>query len=142
MPLAFQGGRASHAAAGGGNGRTRDCGKHAVHELALAESVLSIAEEAARRNDAARVTAIRVEIGALANVVPEALRFCFEAVRRDTIAAGASLDIVTIPGEAWCMACSTRVPLRERGDACRHCGGYQLAPVQGEAMRVREIAIA
>jgi hydrogenase nickel incorporation protein HypA/HybF len=113
-----------------------------MHELAIAEGVLEIVEAAAQRNDATRVGAIRLEIGALSCVDPAALRFCFDAVTRGSIAEGAQLAIDTTAGMAWCMPCSEAVPLAALGDACPRCGGYQLQVTQGDAMRVKDIEVA
>ncbi len=113
-----------------------------MHEMALAESMLQIVEETARSNGASRVASIRLELGALSHVDRDALRFCFDAVTRDGPAAGARLDIVTTPGEAWCMPCGARVPLAALGDPCPRCGGYQLQVVDGEQMQLKEIEIA
>lgn len=113
-----------------------------MHELSVAESMLEIVEAAARRHDARRVSAIRLEIGALSCVDAAALRFCFDAVTRGTIADGAQLQIDTAAGEAWCMPCSEAVPLLALGSACPRCGGYQLEVTQGDAMRVRDIEVA
>lgn len=113
-----------------------------MHEMALAEGMLDIVEQAARDNGAGRVTMVRLEIGALSHVEPEALRFCFDVVTRKTLAEGACLDIQTTPGEAWCMPCGTAVPLSGFGEACPLCGSYQLSVSKGDAMRVREIEVA
>lgn len=113
-----------------------------MHEMAIAESVLEIVVAAARRNAAARVEAVQLELGALSSVEAGALVFCFDAVTRGSLAEGAALEIVTLPGEAWCMACADRVALRRRGDPCPRCGGFELRVVRGEEMRVKEIAIA
>ena len=113
-----------------------------MHELSIAESVLEIVETTARRHDARHVSAIRLEIGMLSCVDAAALRFCFDAVTRGTIADGAQLQIDTAAGEAWCMACSEAVPLAALGSACPRCGGYQLEVTRGDAMRVKNIEVA
>ena len=113
-----------------------------MHELALAESMLAIAERAARGNGAERILAVRLEIGALSQVEPEALHFCFDAVTRGSLAEYARLEIVTIPGEAWCMPCAAAVPLSALGRPCPTCGSYQLSVTRGDAMRVKEIEVA
>ena len=69
------------------------------------QSMLDIVEQTARVNGAGTVTLVRIEIGALSHVEPEALRFCFDVVTRESLADGARLDIRTTPGEAWCMPC-------------------------------------
>ncbi len=113
-----------------------------MHEMALAEGMIAIVEETARKNDAARVAIVRLELGALSHVEREALLFCFDAVTRGGVAAGARLDIAVTPGAAWCLPCGERVPLARRGDACPRCGGYQLEVVAGDEMRVTEIEVA
>ncbi len=113
-----------------------------MHEMALAESMLEIVERTARANGATRVKGVWLEIGALSHVAPDALRFCFDAVTRGSLAEGAALEIVATPGAAWCMPCGETVPLARVGDPCPRCGSYQLTVSQGDAMRVREIEIA
>ena len=113
-----------------------------MHEMALAQSMLEIVEQAARENRAPRVTVVRVEVGALSHVEPDALRFCFDVVTRGSLADGARFDIRVIPGAAWCMPCATTVPLARLGEPCPRCGSYQLAVSAGDAMRVSEIEIA
>ncbi|HTP98451.1 MAG TPA: hydrogenase maturation nickel metallochaperone HypA [Casimicrobiaceae bacterium] len=112
-----------------------------MHELALAEGVREIVEDTARRHGAQRVSVVRLELGALSHVEPEALRFCFDAVMRGGLAEGASLAIARTPGQAWCMPCARAVALARVGDACPCCGSYQLAVTQGDAMRVVDIEI-
>ena len=113
-----------------------------MHEMALAASVLEIVEGTAQRNGGARVSAVWLEIGALSQVEPEALRFCFDVVTRGSLADRARLEIVTTPGAAWCMPCGETVALAALGGPCPHCGSYQLAVSQGEAMRVKQIELA
>ena len=113
-----------------------------MHEMAIAESVLEIVEAAARGNAAARVSTVWLELGALSHVEARALAFCFDAVTRGSLAEGAALEIVTLPGEAWCMPCGVRVALAKLGEPCPRCGSFQLQVLSGEEMRVKEIAIA
>lgn len=110
-----------------------------MHEMALAEEVLQIVQDAARREGVKRVLALWLEIGQLSSVEPDAMRFCFEAVARDSVAAGARLEIIVIAGAARCLACSARVALAELGAACPHCGGYRLRVTEGAEMRVKEL---
>ena len=113
-----------------------------MHEMSLAEGMLQIVEETARKNGAAKVTCVWLELGALSHVEAEALRFCFDAVARGGVAEGARLEIVTTSGRAWCMPCGDTVELARLGDACPRCGGYQLQVTQGEEMRLKDIEIA
>lgn len=113
-----------------------------MHEMALAQGMLEIVEATARREGAARVTDVRLAIGALSHVAPDALRFCFDVVTRGSLAEGARLSIDDVPGEAWCLPCGATVPLAQLGDPCPRCGSFQLAVTSGDEMRVKDIAIA
>jgi hydrogenase nickel incorporation protein HypA/HybF len=110
--------------------------------MALAEGVLQLIEDAAREQDFVRVSAVWLEIGQLSGVEVEAMKFCFDAVTRDSIAAGATLEIIAVPGTGWCMACARTVPMAEVFGACPQCGGYQMQVTGGTEMRVKELEVA
>jgi hydrogenase nickel incorporation protein HypA/HybF len=112
-----------------------------MHEMSLAESVREIVDETARANGARRVAAVRLEIGKLAQVEIEAMRFAFEVVKRGSLADTARLDIVETDGTAWCMRCCEAVVIAQRGEACPKCDSYQLQVTGGDRMRVMDIEI-
>ena len=112
-----------------------------MHELALSKSVLRIVEEEAAVHHFTRVKSIRLEIGALSCVEPEALNFSFDAVKRGTVADGAALEILVQPGEAWCWDCTQLATIARRGEPCPRCGGYRLDVRGGDAMRVKELEV-
>jgi len=112
-----------------------------MHEMSLAEGVLVVVQDAARAHHPCTVRTVRLEIGALAAVECEALRFAFEVVKRGSVAEGAQLDIVEVPGSAWCMQCSRSVAVSERGEPCPECGSWQLQVTGGDQMRVRELEL-
>jgi hydrogenase nickel incorporation protein HypA/HybF len=112
-----------------------------MHEMSLAEGVMQIVEASAGREQARRVRLVVLEIGCLSSVEPQALRFCFEAVSAGTIAQGAVLEIISVPGTGKCMLCSETVPMDELFGTCPECGGHQLQATGGTEMRVKEIEI-
>lgn len=112
-----------------------------MHEMALCEGVIDIIEREAQRQNFAKVRTIWLEVGALSHVEPEAMRFCFSAVSRGTIAAEARFEIVNVPGAAWCMACEKTVPLGKRYEPCPDCGGHQLQLTAGDELRVKELEV-
>ena len=112
-----------------------------MHEMSLAEGVLQVIEQQARQQAFVRVLSVRLEIGRLAGVEVEAMRFCFDAVTRDSVAQGATLIIDEPEGQAWYMPCGPSVPLPQRGSACPHCGGWQLQPTGGTELRITELEV-
>lgn len=107
-----------------------------MHEMSLAQGVLDLVRENARRAGVSRVTRVRLEIGELSAVEPQALRFCFGAVVAGSLAADAALEIVEVPGSAWCIACAKPVRVASRAADCPECGGAQLQVTGGDRMRV------
>jgi len=69
---------------------TSQRGGIAVHEMSIAQSLLEIILEESRKHDLTSVQVVRLQIGAMAGVVPEALTFCFDLLTRDTPASGAT----------------------------------------------------
>jgi len=112
-----------------------------MHEMTLCENILQILEEQARLQHYVRVKKVWLEIGALACVEPEALRFSFGMVMRHSLAEGAALEIIINPGQAWCMPCGQSVQIHSRDQACPECGGYQLQITAGEEMRIKELEV-
>ena len=109
-----------------------------MHEMSLAESVLEIIENSAARHGSSKVHAVWLEIGQLAGVEVEAMRFCFDAVTRGSIADGARLEIIATPGTGRCPTCGKSTHLIERYDLCPECD----MPVEitaGTEMRVKEL---
>jgi hydrogenase nickel incorporation protein HypA/HybF len=113
-----------------------------MHEMSLAEGVLQLIEDAARAQEFSKVTTVWLEIGQLSGVEVEAMKFCFDAVVRDSIADGARLEIVATQGTGWCMQCSQTVPMQEVFGECPQCGSHQMQVTGGTEMRVKELEVA
>lgn len=112
-----------------------------MHEMSLCESILSVLENSAKEQGFQRVKTVWLEIGALSAVDWNAMVFCFDVVRRGTLAAEAQLQKIDIPAKAWCFGCSQLVAVKERHDPCPECGSYQLQVDGGDEMRIRELEV-
>jgi len=112
-----------------------------MHELSLMQGVLEILQNAAHNQGFQRVRVVRLEIGKLSAVDPQALRFCFDVVCNGTLAHAAALEILETPGQGWCPQCRCAVELPTRFDPCPSCGGYDTQVTGGDAMRVVDIEV-
>jgi hydrogenase nickel incorporation protein HypA/HybF len=112
-----------------------------MHEMSLAEGVLQIVEDAAAAQGFTRVKTVWLEIGRLSSVEPEAMRFCFDVVTKDSLADGAALEIIDVPGMGQCMACTQVVEISAVYDPCPACGEYPVQPTGGTEMRVKELEV-
>jgi hydrogenase nickel incorporation protein HypA/HybF len=108
-----------------------------MHELALMDGVVSaISDQFPER----QVTRIRLEVGLLTAVVPEALRFCFDVCVQDTSLAGAVLDIEQVPGEGSCRNCGQSLLMRTILAQCV-CGSFDFEIRSGTELRIKEIEV-
>ncbi len=112
-----------------------------MHEMSLCEGILQVLETESRKQGFDRVKAVWLEIGELSGVEIDAMRFSFDAVTRNSLAEGSALNIIDVPGTAWCMQCAKNVSVKQRFDACPDCGSYQLQVTAGEEMKIKELEV-
>jgi hydrogenase nickel incorporation protein HypA/HybF len=112
-----------------------------MHEMSLCEGILQVIESEAERQGFKRVKNVWLEIGDLSGVELDAMRFGFEAVMRGSLADGAGLEIIRLPGTAWCLQCAKTVEVAQRYAECPDCGGFQLQVTGGDEMRIKELEV-
>jgi hydrogenase nickel incorporation protein HypA/HybF len=112
-----------------------------MHEMSLCESILQTIEQQALTQQFKKVKTVWLEIGELAGVDSDSLRFCFEVVVKGSLAEQAELDIIQIPGQAWCLPCAREVLVTQLYDECPLCGSHQLQIVAGDQMRIKELEV-
>lgn len=118
-------------------GRAESLYSSRVHELSIALGLLDDVAEAARAEGAERVCSVHVRIGALAGVVPEALRFSWDVACADSIAAGSELRVEEIPLVLFCEHCEQDVwPPPFTGFICPKCGGSAPRIVHGRELEI------
>jgi hydrogenase nickel incorporation protein HypA/HybF len=108
-----------------------------MHELSIMQSALSMALEQARLAGATRVHTIRLRIGALSGVVPDALEFAFEVLTPGTAAEHAKLAIDQVPARFWCAACTREFQADDMFAECPECHS-----LSGELRAGREMEVA
>ncbi len=108
-----------------------------MHELAITCNVVAIVEKAAQGR---RVSAVTLEIGQLAGVLPDAVAFCFDGVTQGTLLEGAALTIRQIEGRGRCRACGAEFSTTTIYQICA-CGSADIDRISGEELNVREIVI-
>jgi hydrogenase nickel incorporation protein HypA/HybF len=111
-----------------------------MHELSIAQSILSIAENAAPQNNAV-VTSVGLQIGELSGIEIESLKFALSVIKENTVLEKADLDIDIVTGEAQCTDCKKVFPMHYFGSCCPQCGSYFVKVLKGREMKVLNIII-
>ncbi|MBW7957907.1 MAG: hydrogenase maturation nickel metallochaperone HypA [Deltaproteobacteria bacterium] len=98
----------------------------------ILETVRAEMEKAALKE----LRSVRIRVGELTAVEPEALRFCFEASIKGTSFEGAALDIEEAPLTGKCEGCGLvfRISLFER--TCPGCGGSSVEIAGGNELDI------
>ena len=102
------------------------------------ESALDAIRHQAVKHGATHVSKIVLRVGALSGVDLEALRFAYEALAPHSVAAGAALEIESVPARAHCANCGMEFGV-DRGFIfqCPKCGEYS-----GDIKAGKELGIA
>jgi len=112
-----------------------------MHEMTITQSIMDIVLENAAANGAARVNSVNVVVGSLAQVVPDCVEFYFEIMAKDTIAAGAALNIKVIEARARCRACGHEFSAEDMIMKCPKCGDVFSEMLTGRELSVESIDI-
>jgi hydrogenase nickel incorporation protein HypA/HybF len=107
-----------------------------MHELSLAHSILSIAENAVSGNPGARITGVGLQVGELSSIEIESLEFAFSVIKSGSILENAALHIDIVKGEAECMDCKNIFPISSFATCCPTCNCYSVKILRGREMRV------
>ena len=112
-----------------------------MHELAITESILSIANQAAKENNGTKVTDIYLVIGQLSSIVDDSVQFYWNHISKGTIAEKATLHFNRIPATMLCLDCSTEFTLEDELIPCPNCDSINLNIIAGEEFQVDSIEI-
>ena len=112
-----------------------------MHEISLLENVREILLEHAQSQHFNQVKKITLEIGALSCVEPDALRFGFDVVMKDSLAENAELFLTEVAGMGICDQCDKQVSMETLHDPCIACGHPFVTVTQGYEMKIKDLIV-
>ena len=107
-----------------------------MHELSIVEGLIGIIRETAQEHGLLKVTRVKLRIGAMRQVVPDALLFAFEIAGKETVAAGAEILITDVPTRARCNECAADFAVEEFCFICPSCGSGQVTVTEGKELYI------
>ncbi len=108
-----------------------------MHELSLSSAIVATVTKHA---DGAPVTAVKMRIGTLRQVVPDSLSFYFDLVAQGTVCEGARLESTLVTGRMRC-SCKHEWDLDTPSFRCPRCGAGDAKVIAGEEFEVESIII-
>jgi hydrogenase nickel incorporation protein HypA/HybF len=114
-----------------------------MHELSVTQSILDIALEHARNNQAEKIVAIQLQIGEITDFDDEWIQRYFDFVSKGTMAEGAKLRITRIPARLQCNSCSSVFPLDRASwsSQCPSCQSKDTQLISGREFRVEALEV-
>lgn len=113
-----------------------------MHESSLCRSLLTQALDIARREQAAGIASIAVEVGPLSGVDPTQIAEAFPRVSAGTPAEGARLDIARGPLTVRCLACGAESEASPERLDCRRCGSEETQLLNGTDLLITNVELA
>jgi hydrogenase nickel incorporation protein HypA/HybF len=111
-----------------------------MHEMSIALAVIGQVEDAAGNAGATSVESVRLQVGELAGVVPDALAFCFELACAGTLLEGAELSTQTVVARARCRPCADEWAVGMPPDlCCPVCGTAASELLSGRELQILSV---
>lgn len=112
-----------------------------MHEMSIVHNLISIVKEEMAENNAVSLRSVRVNIGEMSGIVPEALRTCFYIVTAESDMKGAELKIETAPLVGYCRNCKKDFNVVDYKFLCPECDSTDIDIISGREMNVMEIEV-
>ncbi len=113
-----------------------------MHELSIANNIISEVEAAARANNVQSVASVTLSIGRLCGIVPGALQFGFEIAREGTVLSSAKLLIEEESVVVWCPDGDHSVELMDMVFRCPVHGCQTPEILSGKGMEILRFEVA
>lgn len=110
-----------------------------MHELSICRSIVDVV---ARHADGREVRAVHLRVGALRQIVPDTLLYCWTLVNAETALADTQLNVEAVPAEVRCRGCDHHQTLTDAALVCASCGGRDIEIVAGEEFLITTLDLA
>jgi hydrogenase nickel incorporation protein HypA/HybF len=112
-----------------------------MHELGIANSVLHAVRTEMQRYPDAYPAKVCVRIGQMAAIDEDALRFCFEAITRETDMENLALEIEACPLRYRCRRCRRDFAAEHYWFRCPECTSSDTECVSGDELELAYLEV-
>lgn len=111
-----------------------------MHELSLCRAIAEVVKPHAYGRN---VEVVRVRVGALRQVVPESLSFCWTLVRDDADMPRAELELEVVDASVGCRSCGRDSMITSRWSLlCPHCESADVEVLRGNEFLVTSLDVS
>ena len=109
--------------------------------MAIAQSIINLALNAAKKAGAQKILRVNVVAGELRGIVPMQLTFCFSLAAEKTIARNAQLGLEILQVKAKCRECEETFTVEDHNYLCPKCQSRNVQTISGTELQLRDIEI-
>lgn len=106
-----------------------------MHELSIANSIINIVLKQVSNNQPP-VKKIGLKIGALSGIMPDALQFGFDALKKETALNNAELDIEEVAVIGQCNSCKATFNVHNYSFNCPECQSSSVTMQEGDELDI------
>ena len=112
-----------------------------MHELGIMTGVMDSTLATAKEAGATKVLSITLRIGRMTEAIEDALQFAFDAVKENTIAQDATLEVIMVEPKSVCLSCGTEYEHDRFHMLCPACESPFTQLVQGKELEIASIEV-
>lgn len=110
-----------------------------MHELSVTRNIVAIVSDRAKGR---RVSKVKLQVGKLAGIEVQAVRFCFDLCTEGTPLEGSTLVVDEVDGQATCEACGAEVTIDVPRGVCECEKRGRLRIERGEELLIKEMEVS
>jgi hydrogenase nickel incorporation protein HypA/HybF len=111
-----------------------------VHELSLCHAIAEVARTYA---EGRHVEIVRVQIGALRQVVPDSLSFSWSLVREHEMLPDAELELELVAAQVGCRSCGEHSEVTSRWSiCCPQCESFDVEVLRGDEFQITSLEVS
>jgi hydrogenase nickel incorporation protein HypA/HybF len=115
-----------------------------MHELHLLTQVVKAVETQLQEMKDARLSVVRLKVSTLSHLLTHdrsGLQTAFALAAHGTKVEGARLEVIPVPGDAWCPQCQRDVSVTPAHEVCPACGQPVVARSTEAEVVVHELVV-
>ena len=110
-----------------------------MHELTVVSNIFNIIMETAEKNNLSKISKVSLKVGRQRHLAPDLMKFAFDSVAENTIAAGAFLNIKRVDIQMKCRNCGLDFIVDDNTYLCVSCGSAGLETLAGKDLLIESI---
>jgi len=112
-----------------------------MHELSLAQNIIDIVREEMQKNHVNTLSSLRLAVGKMSGVVPEALTLCLKIITQDSDLQGITVNMDIIPLRYACPSCKNEFEIDHFTPDCPTCQSPDITIVSGRELSIVEMEV-